>query len=78
MNLGENDEDVRTILSLLEGAKQDAAFMDRLANTLDEWAVQSRSGGWSTHQVDANAKEANECRRRAAQIRAAIAKATAP
>lgn len=33
------------------------------ANQCDEWAEQSRKGGWSTHQVEANTKLANELRR---------------
>lgn len=44
-------------------------FLNDLANTLDRWADESRSGGWSTHQVEANRKKADECRRMAAQIK---------
>jgi hypothetical protein len=49
-----------------------AQFLDVMANTLDEWAEQSRSGGWSTHQVEANRSRANECRRQAAHIRSIL------
>lgn len=52
-----------------------AAFLDGLANRLDDWARQSEGGGWSTHQVGVNRDAANDCRRRAAELRAAIAKA---
>jgi hypothetical protein len=47
-------------------------FLDGLANRLDQWAEQSRVGGWSTHQVDANIHQANECRRAAAKLRFAM------
>lgn len=46
-----------------------ADFLDRLADRLDSWAAESRSGGWSTHQVAANLETANECRREAARLR---------
>ena len=46
-----------------------AAFLDNLANKLDSWAEQSRTGGWSTHQVEANLSAANDCRRLAAKLR---------
>lgn len=44
------------------------AWLD-MANTLDRWANESRSGGWSTHQVQPNMKAADDCRRRAAKLR---------
>lgn len=44
-------------------------YLETLANTLDEWAQQSLTGGWSTHQVKANREEANNCRRQAAKLR---------
>ena len=37
-------------------------FLNALALRLDGWAEQSRSGGWSTHQVDANRQAADDCR----------------
>jgi len=37
-----------------------------MANQLDKWAVESREGGWSTHQVDPMIAKANELRRIAA------------
>jgi hypothetical protein len=45
-----------------------AAYLSTVADQLDERAKQSRSGGWSTHQVDANISLANSCRRKAAQL----------
>lgn len=33
------------------------------ANQLDDWAEQSRTGGWSTHQVEPMRKKADELRR---------------
>ena len=53
----------RTLLDL------SATTLEHLADTLDDWAAQSKNGGWSTHQVDANVSEANKCRRNAAEIR---------
>lgn len=46
-------------------------FLDGIADRLDRWAAESRTGGWSTHQVQANADAANECRRMAARLRLA-------
>lgn len=45
-----------------------AAYLNTVADQLDKWAEESRSGGWSTHQVEANIALANSCRRKAAQI----------
>lgn len=44
-------------------------FLMDLADRLDKWAEESRTGGWSTHQVDRNREEANSCRRKAAELR---------
>jgi hypothetical protein len=52
-----------------------AIFLDGVANQLDQWAKESRNGGWSTHQVEANIQWANNCRRRAAEIRIELARA---
>lgn len=46
------------------------AFLNNLADTLDKWASESQSGGWSTHQVKANREQADACRRQAAKLRA--------
>lgn len=43
-------------------------FLLSLANRLDRWAYESRSGGWSTHQIEANQAAANDCRRQAANL----------
>lgn len=52
-----------------------ALFLDSLANRLDGWARDSQSYGWSTHQVSANVSAANDCRRMAAEARAALSQA---
>ena len=44
-------------------------FLLELADKLDGWAESSLHGGWSTHQVEANRQVANECRRRAAELK---------
>lgn len=49
--------------------RTDAAFLEKMADQLDAWAKESREGGWSTHQVEANRKMALECRARAGTIR---------
>lgn len=46
-----------------------ALFLDALADRLDGWADESKRGGWSTHQVDANRSAANDCRRMASVLR---------
>jgi hypothetical protein len=51
---------------------KDAKTFDNLANILDGWALDSRKGGWSTHQVSANTTQAGYCRRDAARIRKAL------
>lgn len=43
-----------------------------MADQLDQWAQESRTGGWSTHQVDPMTRKANDLRRQAAQFRMAI------
>jgi hypothetical protein len=49
--------------------QQTIDFLEQLADTLDGWAEESRRGGWSTHQVVANRREANNCRRKAAELK---------
>lgn len=63
---------------LLEALSSNALALELLADTLDEWARQSRDGGWSTHQVQANIDTANICRRGAAENRALLRKHGAP
>lgn len=46
-----------------------ADFLEGLANRIDGWAAESSTGGWSTHQVKANLEAANDCRRKAAELR---------
>lgn len=47
-------------------------FLNELADRLDSWASESMKYGWSTHQVKANTKAADDCRRRAAVMARAI------
>lgn len=43
-----------------------------MAHQLDEWAQESRTGGWSTHQVDPMTRKADDLRRQAAQLHLVI------
>jgi hypothetical protein len=54
-----------------EAVADAAAYLSTLADQLDMWAEESRNGGWSTHQVQANINAADSCRRMAARLRAA-------
>jgi len=54
---------------MIEALTSTIAFLDDLADTLDRWADETRAGGWSTHQCEANRNEANRCRRKAAELR---------
>lgn len=49
-----------------------AAYLSNIADQMDAWAKESKTGGWSTHQVHANINTASSCRRMAAQLRAAL------
>lgn len=70
------------LLSAIRGANQStklggavadaAAYLSSIADQLDAWAEESRTGGWSTHQVKANIDLANSCRRMAARLRASL------
>lgn len=62
----------RTLIAALQFA---AEQKDRDANQLDRWAEQSRTGGWSTHQVEPMTKLADKLRREAAGIRGTVADA---
>ena len=44
-------------------------FLEDTANTLDQMARDSLTGGWSTHQVDAHRRLADACRRQAAEAK---------
>ena len=57
---------------MLKSLEHCAKLFDVLAVKLDRWAAESRSGGWSTHQVQPNLDAANDCRRYASQIRQAL------
>lgn len=54
-----NAELVRSTRALIE-------FLTLAADKLDDWAEDSRTGGWSTHQVEGNRALADACRRQAA------------
>jgi hypothetical protein len=59
--------------SVLRGAVHEAIeALSAMAWQLDEWAKQSREGGWSTHQVDPMLKTADSLRRKADQLRTAL------
>ena len=45
-----------------------ARFLMKAADTMDRWAHESRVGGWSTHQVEANKALAGDCRQQAALL----------
>lgn len=45
-----------------------ATFLNELANTMEMWAIHSRTGGWSTHQVEANRQQAQRCREEAVKL----------
>lgn len=49
-----------------------AEYLHELANQMDDWAEESRIGGWSTHQVAAQRELANQIRRREAEFRREI------
>ena len=63
---------VNNHVPMVKSLEQCAKLFDTLAQTLDRWATQSQTGGWSTHQVDENIKRANDCRRYANTIRSAL------
>ena len=65
-------EAVNNHTPMLKSLESCAKLFDILAAKLDRWAVESQTGGWSTHQVDENLKTANDCRRYASQIRSAL------
>ena len=58
---------VRTPLRSVGATLEDTyKFLLATADKLDQWAQEIRRGGWSTHQVEANERLANDCRRQAA------------
>ena len=57
------------LINMLVSAASDK---ERDANQLDQWANQSVSGGWSTHQVEPMRKMADRLRREAANLRIEI------
>jgi len=63
---------VNNHIPMMKSLEHCAKLFDTLAQTMDRWATESQTGGWSTHQVDENIKRANDCRRYAAQIRSAV------
>ena len=53
---------------------QAVKVLEATADTCDEWAEQSRFGGWSTHQVQANKDMANKLRREASVLRRGLSR----
>lgn len=60
---------------LLAALRKSAQEHLDMAALLDAWARESVEGSWSTHQVDAQRRRADQCRKYAASALAAIAKA---
>ncbi len=54
------------------GLQLAVGFLEALANQLDDWARESREGRWSTHQVADNIRVANDCRRKAAELKVVL------
>jgi hypothetical protein len=61
--------------SIMAALKRSAQEHLDMASLLDAWARESVEGSWSTHQVDAQRRRADQCRKYAADALAAIAKA---
>lgn len=62
-------EDAERILALRDSHTELIAELEAAADQCDRWAKQSQSGGWSTHQVEANTKLADRLRRVAANAK---------
>lgn len=69
--MGDGEVAIRLLAKL---ANEQALYLDQLADTMDNWAWHSKTGGWSTHQVADNEAKANDCRRRVSQLRIAVSK----
>jgi len=61
-----------SMAELEEAVANAAAYLSSVADQMDAWAEESKTGGWSTHQVQANINTANSCRRVAAMLRATV------
>jgi len=75
---GEAAEIVRRIETwpeLVDQLEADLNAWIDMRDTLLAWAAESLTGGWSTHQVDANKKKADTIRERIAAIGAIMARA---
>ncbi|MGY3609895.1 MULTISPECIES: hypothetical protein [unclassified Bradyrhizobium] len=57
---------------LVRALEETAKRWDGTADQLERWANESLSGGWSTHQVEANRAEAEYCRANARNARRAL------
>lgn len=55
-------------MHLLILLRETADYLMKMADDIDGWADQSKSGGWSTHQVKANRAAAKAMRERAARL----------
>lgn len=60
------DAELRRLRNVIRSS---VGTISAMADQLDEWARESRSGGWSTHQVDPMIRKADDLRRQAAQLR---------
>jgi hypothetical protein len=56
-------------LALFMAVQNAALEKERDANQLDDWARDSKTGGWSTHQVEPMRAKADQLRREAANLR---------
>lgn len=63
------------LAALADAMKLQEQFLIGLSLTLDRWAKQSVDGAWSTHQVEPNRREADACRKIAADARTVISAA---
>lgn len=61
--------------ALVEACQLAVEQMDETVDMLEHWAKVSVVGGWSTHQVESNRRQADLLRVQAARIRRAIARA---
>ena len=65
----QREEDVKLRDKLVAMLENSIDELNTAADTCDRWAEQSKSGKWSTHQVEANTCLANSLRRSASIAR---------
>lgn len=63
---------MQSIEKIIATCESTCEFLERSSQELTNWSVESRTGGWSTHQVERNVRLSMQMSQQASQLRVMV------